>query len=366
MNKRALVISGVKWDATYQRHHLNTKILAKNGYKVDFLEGCKTSKMSLKKIIGLLGEKLRNFSVQKKDNSLVKNARSDINVFSLFFLPPGGFFSSQINGLLFNIFHFRKLATNYDLILIYTPSDHVKFLNVDDSYLIYDCVRAFSVWGGYHKSLYENEKLLFSKAHKVTCDSFYLKDIHLPELVEEGKISHLIPPLEVELTNYSYSLSNDIKVIGYFGSVSDHIDITIFDKLLESGYEIHFWGVDDEGLLPEKVVNHGYVSDQKELFAQLSLYCCALIIPYKYVLDGVYPAKLAISLATRLPVFSSKFYDSKKLSNMLYVYDNMEGLLKTLNGYNIEEHNNKIEEINLFVEGIDIDSYTSRFNSTYE
>jgi hypothetical protein len=357
VNKKALVISGIAWNATYQRHHLNSTILSELGYEVDFLQSCKSSKFSFGKIFDLVKKKISRKNIDTVNNFIPKS----INVISCKLLPPSGAVSLLINFIIFHLFLKPKLQKKYDTIIIYTPTDHVNFLaTFKAKKVIYDCVRAFSEWGGYHASLYKNERSLLDSATVVLCDSFYLKDVHLPSISHNIEVFQLIPPIEVN-KQPNQSISPKIKTIGYFGSISDHIDIIVFNKLIANGYDVLFWGIDDLAILPNQVRKFGYIPDQNTLLSSLIKECDALIIPYNKPLNGVYPAKLSLSFCSGLPVFCSEFYDSLALSSLLYTYKSHDDLLKKLTIFNIKSHTKRNKKVDEFTLSLSIDNYKYKF-----
>ncbi|WP_338589234.1 hypothetical protein VXM60_13270 [Shewanella khirikhana] len=356
MSKRALIISGVLWNAAYQRHHLNAHVLCDAGFEVDFIEGCKTSRFTLLKLFNHIFIKIKNTITRKAGNKLINNKNIRIRTLNSALLPPGGLLIGILNRVIFYFTIGKKLRNDYDVILVYVPTDHIKFIKVDNSLIVYDCVRAFSKWGGYHRALYKNEIDLLNIADKIMCDSYYLKNIHLPSMLDGIVVDHIMPPAEVPLRGASPSVTT-INRIGYFGSISEHIDTNIFKSLINSGYEVFFWGLDDDNLLPDSVVNMGYVSGQEALLDSIIAECDAIIIPYIRELDGVFPAKLSLSLASGLPVFCSKFYDATLLSDMLYVYNDFNGLHKLLTQYSLQSHISKYHASKLFLEKSNLKVY---------
>lgn len=356
--KKALVISGISWNSAYQRHQLNSNLLASYGFDVDFLEACKTSKVTAVKLFRVLLRLAGNRFSGGSSKSYVNNNSNNINVISSKFLPPGGW-STFINYFIFKFQLKKLLSKKYDLVLIYVPSDHFKFIDFKDSIVVYDCVRAFRVWGGYHKNLYLNEEYLTKKSDAVICDSFYIKNEYFKSFTESVKPIQLLPPIEVPFSPGRHT--GRIKNIGYFGSISEHIDIDLFRTLLDNGYIVHFWGQDPDSLLPAGVIEHGYVAEQTELLDSIVSHCDSLVIPYKNIADGVYPAKLGISLASKLPVFCSSFYDSIFLKKLLYVYSNADNLLEVIEGFNVESYTNKQNFVDAFLDDNKFSEYDEKF-----
>jgi hypothetical protein len=108
--KKALIISGIKWNTTIQRHHEVAKLLSRNGYNVDFLEGVVGSKFSFKKLIAKI------LSVARQSRNSEVPVDGGIRVIkSPFINPQKGLFA------IFNNIKLRQLCANleqeYDLIV---------------------------------------------------------------------------------------------------------------------------------------------------------------------------------------------------------------------------------------------------------
>ncbi|KAB1506384.1 hypothetical protein ACWU37_11210 [Photobacterium damselae subsp. damselae] len=329
-NKTALIISGVAWNETWQRHQTNAMLLVNMGFQVDYINGVKTSKPTLNKIFNKLK------GVFKKREILSTKNRSDerINIIPSYFIPPLGFFSKIINKIIYKMYYKDKLLNSYDVVIYYVPVDVYSDFNQICFYKIYDCVRAFKSWGGYSQALYENEEKICKTVDKIICDSFFIKDRYLSNF----DVEQLIPYNEYNNKNILNHKSSIISRICYFGSVSDHIDVNLLN-LLSEHYQVHIWGKIDPSIsLSNKIKYHGYISDQDKLFSEINENSDAILIPYIGNMDGVFPAKLISSFSLNIPVFTSKFYDSIKMNNILYVYEDYDSLISMLENFNYEEY----------------------------
>ncbi|MEZ8464769.1 hypothetical protein AB6D04_10925 [Vibrio splendidus] len=359
---KVLIISGVFWNAPYQRHHLNSELLVKKGFEVDFVEGCRVSKVTLPKIFTLLKSKLGK--IKSRNSRLDGNVTPNNNfkILNSYLLPPGGKITRLINRVIYTLLMKRTLEENYDFVLVYAPTDLFEFLNKKNSTVIYDCVRAFSKWGGYHKSILEIESSIARRADYIFCDSFYIKDKYL---CNYSNVIQLIPPFTSGINRFGERELIEIRSIGYFGSISEHVDIDVFSFLIESGYQVHFWGQVESGTLDRRVVDHGYVSNQEVLNSEIKKYCDGLIIPYSKPLDGVYPAKLSISFLTGLPIFTTLFYDSIVLDDLLYTYKSKNDLLNTICNFDFIDYEERKKIIQNYVSSNSVEEYESRFLSFF-
>lgn len=338
-NKKALILSGIKWNTTIQRHHAVARSLSEMGYEVYFVEGIVSSSFSLGKLLKKITGRLKG-GVDTQSNV----PKNDVYVVSGGFVNPhGGLFAYYnkrcVDGLL------RHIPDEYELVVSYLPVKTTLHIldRVKTSRYIYDCVRDFTNWGGYPKDIRSIEKRLVELSESVLVDSYYLRD-KMHKKYPEKNIQQILPMLkdgQAEVFEKGKPPLG-IKKITYIGQISSHINIDIFDTLIEGDYEIHHFGDSTISLSPA-IVSHGFTADPVEL-AQLILdNSDALIIPYKGNMDGVIPAKLFECLATNLPVFVNSFYDSRELADMLYVYNDAEDLMRQLDCFDIGDHAKRLE-----------------------
>lgn len=336
MNKKALILSGVSWNTTLQRHHKIALWLKNIGYDVYFIESIPSSSFTLKKVFS----KVKNKFIK---STSVNNFKT-VKVFNFKFLPPNYIFnhynSYKVNKML------KKIGNSFDVVINYLPIYTTKTIidYIVYNKLIYDCVRDFENWGGYPRNIKKYENLLKEKSNIIMTDSFYLTNKHngiqfLPSLSEE----------QLKIFNSNKKTINKIKKIVYFGQIDTHIDVNVLEAISKE-YELHIIGNSNIALKFE-YIDHGFISNKEQLALKLKEFD-AIIIPYKGNMDGVIPAKLMESLASGMPVYISSFYDSEKLSKYCYVYHSIDELMSLLKNYKKNEkkdcskiiHNNTEEK----------------------
>lgn len=320
--KKALVLSGIYWNSSIQRHHVISKILVELGYEVYFIEAIPSSVFSLKKLL----MRLKKLKKEKKEKKVDSNG---VIIKNYSFLNPILLFK------FYNIYKINKLrkeiGEEVDLVINYLPISttleiikRIKFKKV-----IYDCVRDFEVWGGYPKNIMKLEDKVVKKSQFILVDSFYLNK-KLISKYSNKKIVQILPTLDVKsyeiLKKSSERKIEKIKRIVYFGSIADHLDIELLNNLSKK-YEIHIIGeIYSTKILSNDIIIHEFQTNLIDLSNLIYSIADALIIPYLDRLDGVIPAKLMQCLATQLPIFINEFYDSLILQDYLYVYKNEENL----------------------------------------
>lgn len=320
--KKALILSGIYWNSSIQRHHIISKFLFELGYEVYFIEAIPSSVFSLKKLL----MRLKKIKKEKKEKKVDLNG---------IFLKNYNFLNPVLLFKLYNTYKINRLrkevGEEIDLVINYLPISttleimkRIKFKKV-----VYDCVRDFEIWGGYPKSIMKLEKEIVKKSHFILVDSFYLKK-KLTSKYGNKKIIQILPTLDIKsyeiLEKSSERKIKKIKKIVYFGSIADHLDIDLLNNLSKK-YEIHIIGeIYTTKTISKDIVIHEFQTNLIDLSNLIYSIADALIIPYLNKLDGVIPAKLMQCLATQLPIFINEFYDSLILQDYLYVYKNQENL----------------------------------------
>ncbi|MEG1009486.1 MAG: hypothetical protein RSF67_06730 [Clostridia bacterium] len=333
MSKKILILSGISWTDTIQRHQRIAKYLVKNGNEVIFVESIMSSKFSIKKLIEKISLYLKKIVIVKK----LEMTNTEANVYNAKVVNPHGIFvyynHMKVKKLL------KKIGNNYDVIINYLPIETTDYIIKNCTYkkLIYDCVRDFDNWGGYPKNLNIYEKKLLKESEVILTDSYYLKNKISNLLNYKEKVIQILPTLSQEeydiyIKNYTKKFFK-INSLTYFGSVDKHIDIELLNKLANE-YEINIIGKIESNLkISDRIKVYKFTSNLTELAKIISKISDAIIIPYIGNMDGVIPAKLIQSLATGLPVYISSFYDSKILKENLYTFENIEDLKNLINNF---------------------------------
>ncbi|MBH0093509.1 hypothetical protein [Pseudoalteromonas sp. SCQQ13] len=343
MTKKALIISGIFWHDTWQRHQNIATALIEQGYNIDFVAGVKSSGLTLHKCINVLKSKLAS-SQHVNAHSTLNNKPKQLNEISAFNLPYEGELTSRAVRKIT-----PKLNNDYDIIICYIPAPlSLKIIAaVNYKTLIYDCVRNFAQWPGIAPAVLSSEQKLITIANQIWVDSFYLFN----QLnTKHNKVAQILPTINKELQVKKQSKAK-IQKLAFFGSVSSHFDTAVLNTCKKLGIELYIWGKDELQLSQQYSFVHyqGYESNESRLLNSIITNTDGIIIPYKGCMDGVIPAKIMQSLSTYLPVFISSFYDSQQLTDYLYCYRNQQDLELQLAGFNFVEHNKKSAAIKVFV-----------------
>lgn len=345
--KKALILSGIPWNTTIQRHHKMAFFLSDLNYEVYFIESIPSSKFTLKKLYQKIS---RKFNKSNNTNKNVSN--KSINIVNKRFINPmkGLFWISnkyQADNLL------RKIGNDFDVVINYLPINTTLYISehINVKKYIYDCVRDFSNWGGYPEDILQLEKKVANMSDLILVDSYYLLN-KMKNNYPKRDVLQILPTVDETLisTLKKSEISKNIRNILYFGAVGDHIDVNILNKLSIQGYNIHIIGEVYPGIKLNQNINyHGFVNDLNELAKLIVQNSDAIIIPYKGNMDGVIPAKLMQCIATGLPVFINKFYDSDILKHYLYVYKDYSNLLYKIENFNITSHDKIRNEMMKFL-----------------
>ena len=322
---KILIISGVPWTHTLQRHQKIALQLSSIG-EVTYLTGVKCRIPSIKEIYLTIKSKLKNIFSNKKITGHTTCITDKISLEKTFQFPDSNFFFR-----LSNKFFYKK--SKYDIVITYLPHSIVENYINSDSFLIYDCVRDFHLWGGYPNYLKNFENSLVKRADDIWVDSFWLKN----------KISNYNPrsifqifptysdTLIKSISAHSCLSNKKLKSLCYYGSINAKLDLQLLIEL-SSNYKITLIGPVDSTIEIPSMINYLLPMEQEELFNKVLQYD-GVIIPYKGNMDGVIPAKTSELLNLPMPVFISSFFDSEKLSESWYVYDSKATLLKLLDNF---------------------------------
>lgn len=331
MTKKILILAGIPWETTVQRHHQIANFFNKIGYEVYFVEKIPSSTFSFKKAL----RKLKSKKIYRKFEN-----NTDITIINPKMINP-------MNGLffLYNKFKIKKLLKNigkdFDVVINYLPinTTYEILQRIEAPVKIYDCVRDFQNWGGYPRNIDKIEEKIVQDSNFVLTDSYYLtnkvKQKHHKNAIQ------ILPIVDNKQINIlkNCKTKEKIKNIVYFGAINDHIDCEILNNLARDGYKIHIIGeIQNSFNFDRNVILHGFTSDLIELSNLIVKYADALIIPYKGNMDGVIPAKLMQCFATGLPIYICKFYDSLMLKDLLYLYTDYNDLKNLIQNFDIVEH----------------------------
>ncbi|ERM59221.1 hypothetical protein M565_ctg4P516 [Vibrio cyclitrophicus FF75] len=237
MKKRVLILSGVNWNATFQRHHKVAAFFSDDGYDVDFVSGIKsTSLFTLRRWYSYLKSK---FSTKRRPHSNPYPS-SDFVEYSCFNVPH----ATCLNNLSAKILCGKMRYDSYNYIIVYIPCSFTNYLLslVSTDHLVYDCVRNFSDWPDISNNVILNEKDLLLRASTILVDSYYLRD----RLIKEHKnVVQILPSVsDISLSKYECNpMKKKITKLAFFGTISSHFDLNILKVLESKSIELLFWGL---------------------------------------------------------------------------------------------------------------------------
>ncbi len=359
--KKALILSGIYWNETWQRHQQFAEYLAAMGYKVYFVEHIISSVLTAEKIKGIV-KKAEAINITK-ENPRHKN----IELCSVGYLTPqkGLFF-------LWNKLKNKKLVeeigSDFDVVINYLPINTTRNLleQIHCRTLVYDCVRNFTGWSGcqYPADIAHEELTLCEKANMIFTDSIFLTD-KIKGLGYGQKVEQFFPVINESWIKgvVKNKEINEIKKVAYFGTFSKtHNNVEVYQALANAGIEIHIWGSVPSDL-EFSYIDHGFKNNLEELSREITTICDAIVIAYSGNMDGVIPAKLCQAMGSKLPVFISDFYDSRKLAEYVFVFVGEDDLIHKIKSFDVNEYLPKYEAIVRFLEGKNEGAQYARFES---
>lgn len=346
--KKVLILSGISWNSTYQRHQKIANYFGKKNCEVYFIEDIISSKITILKILNFLFYKFKNICQIKKENQKNKNVR----LIKKKFINPQGMLNYYNYIVVKKIL--LEIGNSFDIVINYLPIETTRYIlkNINYKILVYDCVRDFQNWGGYPNNLVKIEQNLIKNSNFILVDSFYLYK-KMSELKLGKKVLQILPTLTLNEYSFYKKYKKEviqIKKLTYFGTIdSRSLDLDILNKLARY-FEINLIGkIEGRINLNKNIKIREYISNLEELAIKVMEISDAIILPYSEKMDGVIPAKTVQTLATGLPVFIKEFYDSKKLNEYWYTYKNFDELLEKITLFNKEEFKERKYKIEKFI-----------------
>lgn len=240
----------------------------------------------------------------------------------------------------------------YDYVWITCPTLYapLKPLLRRCNHLIYDCmddIIEFPMSKNNNRlsiRLLSDEKELLTDSKTIICSSDYLKNkilerSHIQKNVKV--INNAIGLPEINHVDLPQNIINLIKYLEdlpscfmYIGTISEWFDFESLQYVLNHNESIHvvLIGPSDVKIPNIERLHHLGVVDREYIFELMS-HADSLIMPFHIneLIKSVNPVKLYEYIYTAKPVIASKYGETEKFSEYVYLYDNQEELLILMN-----------------------------------
>ena len=334
-----VILSGVRWDFLWQRHHTLATLFAGAGYPTVFVEttGLATPRPTVKTLRRVFARVQRSGGAGEKPL-----AGSNLTVYAPLTAPPTYrvFRWSNAKLLLPRVLgELRKLAGPRPVVVAYPPTRTTLdlILGLDPRLALYDCSDDYEHFPGAPKDIEETERELLMRADLVCCTSSHLLK-KTRRIRSDAFLSG--PAVDYErFASLQEARSNgEVSTVCFFGHVSrERIDFDALRAIVEAGFELRIVGSVEKDLFRRPGVHYAGEVSHAALPAALAG-VDAFVLPYKVnaLTRAISPAKTYEFLAAGKPIVAAHLPAMRDLAGHLYlakrpedyveVLRNMEGL----------------------------------------
>jgi glycosyltransferase involved in cell wall biosynthesis len=328
-----IILSGVRWDFLWQRHHALATMFARAGYPTVFVETTglanpRPSASTLRKVASRL----------RRAGSGGPSGEKGLTVYAPLALPPTKGVFRRANKRFFvprMVRDLVKTAGSSPVVVAYPPTRTTLDLisGLRPRALLYDCSDDYEMFPGAPADIASTERELLSRADLVSCTSTRLLQkarTVRPDAFPSG------PAVDYErFAVLQDGEPGEIRTVCFFGSLSrERTNFSALRAIAEAGFEVRLVGElgrVDEGFLKMPGVDYrGEVSHAKLPAALAGV--DAFVLPYEVngLTAGISPAKTYECLATGRPVVASPLPALKELAGHLYLAERPEEFVAVL------------------------------------
>ena len=340
-----IILSGVRWDFLWQRHHALATRFARAGYPTVFVETTglanpRPNRATLRKLASRI----------RRAGGKETSGEEGLTVYAPLVAPPTyGFFRRLNRGLFVPrvVGDLRKIAGLENPIIVTYPPTRTTLdviSGLDPRLVLYDCSDDYESFPGVPKDIATTERELLHRADLVSCTS-----TRLLEKVKPFRPDAFLSGPAVDYERFAVLQdalpTTRVRTVCFFGHVSrERIDFSPLRAAAEAGFEVRLVGglgrVDRDFLGTPGIDYRGEVP-HTELPAALAG-VDAFVLPYRVngLTRGIAPAKTYECLATGKPVVAAPLPAMKKLAGYVYVAQEPEAyveVLRSLDGLETED-----------------------------
>jgi glycosyltransferase involved in cell wall biosynthesis len=318
-----VILSGVRWDFLWQRHHILATLFARAGYPTVFVE-----------TTGLANPRPNRATVRKVASRVRRSGgekpsgEKRLTVYAPLAAPPTyrvfrwlnrGFFVPHIARDL------RKISPGDPIILAYPPTRTTLDLisGLRPRLVLYDCSDGYEHFPGAPKDIAATERELLRRADLVSCTSTRLLEKARP-LRPDAFLSG--PAVDYERFEVLQDIhtGREIRTVCFFGHLSrERTDFSALRAVAEAGFEVRLLGdlgCVERGFLKVSGIDYrGKVSHAKLPAALAGV--DAFVLPYEAnrLTRDISPAKTYECLATGKPIVAAPLPALEELAGYVYL-----------------------------------------------
>jgi glycosyltransferase involved in cell wall biosynthesis len=329
-----VILSGVRWDFLWQRHHILATLFTRAGYPTVFVETTglanpRPNKATLRKVAS------RIWRAGGKQASGEKG----LAVYAPLVVPPKGTVFRWLNRRFFVprvVRNLRKIAGLDPVVVAYPPTRTTLDLipGLRPRLVLYDCSDDYAHFPGTPKDITATERELLRRADLVSCTS-----TRLLEKVRHSRPDAFLSGPAVDYERFRALQENrrggEAHTVCFFGHVSwERIDFSALRAIAGAGFEVRIVGVlgrVDRAFLRVPGVDYRGEVSHAQLPAALAG-VDAFVLPYKVneLTRGIAPAKTYECLATGKPVVAARLPALEELAGHVYLTGRPEDYVEVL------------------------------------
>jgi glycosyltransferase involved in cell wall biosynthesis len=318
-----VILSGVRWDFLWQRHHALATLFARAGYPTVFVETTGLANPSprvptLRRVAARL----------RRAGSGEPSGEEGLTVYSPLALPPTykvfrrmnrGFFVPRV------VRDLVEISGSAPVVVAYPPTrttlDLIRGLR--PRAVLYDCSDDYELFPGAPADTVATERELLRMADLVSCTSRWLL-----EKVRPSRPDAFLSGPAVDYERFAVlqedNRGGEVRTVCFFGRVSrERIDFPALRAAAEAGFEVRLIG--DLGSVERDFLEMPGINFRGEVpHAKLPAALAgvdAFVLPYEVndLTRGISPAKTYECLATGKPVVSAPLPAMEELAEHVYL-----------------------------------------------
>jgi glycosyltransferase involved in cell wall biosynthesis len=329
-----VILSGVRWDFLWQRHHILATLFARAGYPTVFVETTglaspRPNKAALRKVASRI----------RRTGSKQPSGERDLTVYAPLATPPQGVILRWLNRRFFVprvVRDLEDIVGPDPVVVAYPPTRTTLDLisGLHPRLVFYDCSDDYAHFPGTPKDIAATERELLRRADLVSCTS-----TRLLEKVRPSRPDAFLSGPAVDYERFRALQENRpgkaVHTVCFFGHVSrERTDFSALRAIVRGGFEVQIVGdlgrVDNDVMRMPGIYYKGEVP-HAELPAALAG-VDAFVLPYKVnrLTRGIAPAKTYECLATGKPVVAAPLPALEALAGHVYLAEDPEGYVEVL------------------------------------
>jgi glycosyltransferase involved in cell wall biosynthesis len=340
-----VILSGIRWNFLWQRHHTLATLFARAGYPTVFVE-----------TTGLANPR-PNVPTLRKVASRIRRAGKEqpsgekrLTVYAPLAAPPKGTVFRWLNRRFFVPRVARDLAEivgPHPLVVAYPPTrttlDLISVLH--PRLVFYDCSDDYAHFPGAPGDMAATERELLRRADLVSCTS-----TRLLEKVRPSRPDAFLSGPAVDYERFRVLQEDrprkEVRSVCFFGHVSaERTDFFVLRAIAGAGFEVQLvggLGRIDQGVMEIPGIRYEGEVPHVELPAALAG-VDAFVLPYKVndLTQGIAPAKTYECLATGKPVVAAPLPALEELTGFVYLAEAPEDYVEVLRSMGDLETNEK-------------------------